>query len=129
MINVNELRIGNWVNFMEDDTRFKVTEINPTGISVENSDESTWIELDQFSGIKLTPEILIATGFHKHNNAWVQDDYSETNYNHWYFTIWDQFDGAELKYNSAEFQVELKSVHQLQNLYFVLTGTELEIKL
>ncbi len=31
--------------------------------------------------------------------------------------------------NTTEFPVEIKYLHQLQNLYFALTGTEIEITL
>ena len=46
MIQSNELRLGNWVNFYDDDTYFKVTEIAKTGLRVENDIEDTWIEID-----------------------------------------------------------------------------------
>ena len=38
MLKANELRLGNWVNYPNDDTKYKVLEIFETGISVIDSD-------------------------------------------------------------------------------------------
>lgn len=85
------------------------------------------IALQDLHPIPLTPEILVKCGFKKLNNAWVPIDYSATDYLKWSFTIWDNKDGT-YRYNSAEFIPELKSLHQLQNLYYALTGEELIYK-
>jgi len=85
------------------------------------------IALQDLHPIPLTPEILEKCGFKKLNNAWVPIDYSATDYLKWSFTIWDNKDGT-YRYNSAEFIPELKYLHQLQNLYYALTGEELIYK-
>jgi len=85
------------------------------------------IALQDLHPIPLTPEILVKCGFKKLNNAWVPIDYSATDYLKWSFTIWDNKDGT-YRYNSAEFIPELKYLHQLQNLYYALTGEELIYK-
>jgi len=105
----NELRIGNWVNFMEDDTRFKVGAIEADGIGVSNAHESTWIELDQFGGIKLTPEILEKCKIKP-------NDYFREGEGVYWFTGHNP-------------EVPIQYVHQLQNLFFILKGQELQIDL
>ena len=112
MIQVNELRLKNWVLNIYD-SPVQVTVIDDT--------------IDWPKPIPLTPEILVKCGFKKLNNAWVPIDYSATDYLKWSFTIWDNKDGT-YRYNSAEFIPELKYLHQLQNLYYALTGEELIYK-
>lgn len=129
MIKAKDLRIGNWVN-------------EESKVHGEIIQELTSVEVDvkllydlvtnntgsyNYEPIQLTIDRLLKCGFHKLNNAWVPKNYDVKNYNHWYFTIWDAFDGADLRYNSAEFNIELKYLHQLQNLFFCLTGKELEV--
>ena len=116
MIQANELRIGNWV--YENSKPKKVHSVS--NINAKN--------YSKISPIPLTPEILEKCGFFKFNNAWVLKSFIETDYLKWHFSIWNQHDGI-YTYNSAEFCPELTSVHQLQNLYFALTGEELKINL
>ena len=75
-----------------------------------------------FKPIPITEEWLLRFGFFKYNNAYVLQKPNENIIN-FKFSIWSDF-----TYNSSEFPVELKSVHQLQNLYFTLTGTHLTLK-
>lgn len=103
---VTELRIGNYVKF-------------PTG-SIYKVD----ILYDDFSSllywmpILLTEEWLFKFGFPKedgflgeHQSHYVIDN----------FKIWRPFD----KFLEDQYRVEIKYVHQLQNLYFAITGKEL----
>ena len=80
-------------------------------------------EISKLHGIPLTPEILEKCGFRRHDNY----------FNH------DNFDGFHiLRYHDGECVIELGDqfhilsapfsfLHQLQNLYFALTGKELTI--
>lgn len=121
MIQANELRIGNYVKFLN-------TEIQVTGIS--NRFAATLIETKQFidsklfhyKPIPLTEEWLIKFGFIKDGkefNKWCGDyEYS--------FSFEYGFVFGQLVDYSHE--IKIKHVHQLQNLYFALTGEELTIK-
>jgi hypothetical protein len=122
MVNVNELRMGNWVYAL-----------SPVTIK----DEPKQIEIDSFpfaqfyKPILLTPEILEKCGFVKQP--------SSDNVVDLYFYGTNPINGDFLItlnwvrerqfpfYQNRTF--ELKSLHQLQNLYFALTGDELEINL
>jgi hypothetical protein len=120
MIKANELRIGNWVYYNGDGTPFKVLTIEDGGMSVESVDEETWIEYDQFSPIDLTPEILEKAGFA------VPDGYQDT-------VLYNN--GLMIDFHLGEYKVRehskapCKYLHQLQNLYYALTGQELIIEL
>lgn len=128
----NELRIGNKVKFSEDGSYFTVVDITKGGLGVENDAELTWIEIDQFEGIPLTEEILVKAGFERLNNGLSKpipngkfhreipiDD----------FCIWNPIGTKQFSLNGELFTPKIKYVHQLQNLYYSLTGEELKIDL
>jgi hypothetical protein len=71
--------------------------------------------------IPLNEEWLFKFGFFKFNNAYVLEDPKEGLFD-FEFSVWH-----DMTYNSSEFNVKLESVHQLQNLYFALMSTELEL--
>lgn len=128
MVDAKELRIGNWVQHTTQ-WSYRNDGIRPFYFQWEERDwyavgESTMDLNEAICPISITPDILIATGFHKHNNAWVTADYDEKNYMKDYFTVWNIHDG-EYKLNTTQFAIEITSLHQLQNLYFALTGEEL----
>ena len=125
----SELRIGNLIywnipNKMERKIVHEVSAIiNPTlhtcPISLGILDE------DGYVGIPLTEEWLLKFGF---ENQQIELDYpdkllinSATVGGKYYFYL-DDTDGSTFYLNYIQY------VHQLQNLYFILTGTELEIK-
>ena len=128
MIQANELRLGNWVNYPNDDTKYKVLEIFETGISVIDSDYGAKIEFYQFSPIPLTPEILEKCGFIKLRNNWSEN-------------VPDTFKINLLNLNNGDGILNLilnavnapcpkvKYLHQLQNIYFCLCEEELKIEL
>ena len=123
MIQANDLRIGDLVNYHDDDIVFQVTEISKLGIGVKNDTEETWIEYDRFSPIKLTPELLEKCGFEMDGSyqcpLWK---------NIKGFEFWDEYGTGAYSYRFMNsFDVELKYLHQIQNLYFTITGSELEV--
>jgi hypothetical protein len=115
----NEVRVGNRVLFAEDGTEFIVTDIVGSGLNVKNEEENTWIEADQFEGIPLTGEWLLKFGFDEHAIGYYNKD----------FVIFLSYANTGLhQYRLRDFNTIIKYVHQLQNLYFALTGEELTIK-
>tara|TARA_R110000772_G_scaffold145504_1_gene255489 strand:+ start:31209 stop:31523 length:315 start_codon:yes stop_codon:yes gene_type:complete len=104
MIQANELRIGNLFNPIID-------------VKVE-----AWMLLPEskivFEPIPLTEDWLVRFGFDK-------NEYKKE--------VW--FSGNKLaidfrngQYFIRGYEINVKYIHQLQNLYFALTGTELELK-
>lgn len=131
MVNVKELRIGNAVMFDWDgDVRTVfVAGIAPDGIIVKGFEYE-----DAFTSttpIPLTAEVLEKLGFKAKNE---EDYYLEISF-HAGFTInIDDFSIGVGNYDEVgEYASMNKDVcrylHQLQNLYFALTGTELEVNL
>lgn len=122
----NELRIGNWV-FWDDPSNEQV-QIFSIQISETIDGENSFVNgglIDDFKPIPLTEEWLLKfrfvpvndDGLYQNPNEelfQVQDLYLQGIWGH----IWDtSFTEAPIQY-----------VHQLQNLYFALTGEELTIK-
>jgi hypothetical protein len=113
----NELRIGNKIIFSEDGTIFTVGSIEEKGFMVQNEEETAWIESEEFEPIPLTEEWLLKFGF-----AWKNFAFRDGK-----FTV--RFQKEFYVYLSVEgirpITIKLDYVHQLQNLYFTLTGEEL----
>lgn len=141
-----ELRIGNFIDTLTGKevmiprgVPMKILSISIGDCDVLEIDkvpaqEKYWprVPLFNLSPIPLTPEWLERFGFKRSENGgnWKQPDYM----------IWEA-DGFKIGetvsdnfywYNQAEddfyssYSPQLKHVHQLQNLYFALTGTELD---
>lgn len=129
MVNLNELRRGNFVRDAVVNSRIiKVSEITPDHILHEGDESEEPFADDEIDGIPLTPEILEKCGFE--NPDILPDSFfgKETDFE---LNIKDGKFMAFILMGSTEVSVdiEIKHLHQLQNLYFALTGTELEINL
>lgn len=126
MIQASELRIGNWLQ----DGFGKYYQVEIPDLALLSSRPDT----KECNPIPLTPHILAKASFIKSDNSenWKEPDWSIYNYGG--FKIGES-NGKYCYYKQAEddfyssFVPEIKHVHQLQNLYFALTQTELEIKL
>ena len=112
-MNANELRIGNYVETNIESKKYKEIDVNHLDISL----------LVQFKGrrykpIPITEQWLIDLGFTKPRSIIVE--YKKNGFE-LYFITTDDFYQAEL----GSFTIDVKFVHQLQNLYFALVGEEL----
>ncbi len=133
MITVNELRVGNWIKrawdqpaFMVDTVTFSMVKQHP----------------DWYEGVALSAEVLERAGF--------EIDADESKHQCWHFRLgyneWDQDFFLQLTDPNDEIDMCItysrdtpesscqiinfpKYLHQLQNLYFALTGEELPIEL
>ena len=120
---VTELRIGNYIKDGFGDTK-QVTMTFHTEIGVEAfksfNDPIVMFNEDIANPIPLTEEWLLKFGFEKHDNG---EDFDEWSLGHVEFT---DFTDNTYEYNPTV--LSFKHVHQLQNLYFALTGEELTVK-
>jgi hypothetical protein len=78
-------------------------------------------DISNLSPIPLTEEWLLKFGFKRLNNAWNGPHRND-------FSIWNPIGNPEFILNDTVLNPRTEYVHQLQNLYFALTGEELEIK-
>lgn len=121
-----ELRIGNWVKYShlienvlhEFDSISGIFENNLVSIK---SRPYTAFTLDSVNPITLTEEWLLKFGFEEDGHDWyfmsAKDRFTDIGYSY-------SIKKNVFEVNECE-MVEVKYVHQLQNLYFALTGEEL----
>lgn len=110
MIKANELRIG---NIIMAGGKVTVCEVE----DIAKCKRSPALR----HGIPLTPEILEKAGFGHNGNLHVYKDF-EAGYNNDDFMY-----GQHSVRIKKSLIVKIKHLHQLQNLYFALTGEELNI--
>ena len=127
MINQNELRNNNWIqrNGLENPFMVNATFIRPIGV------EKGVYNYEDFKPIPLTGEWLIKFGFKKYIFGSEEGEKNDkcNEYSKDRLTIMDWGDGFVMNNAfSFDLRVQLKTVHQLQNLFFALTGKELLIK-
>ena len=131
-LSATELRIGNIIKLSESNEIFMAYEICSYGFRVRNKNEDTWIEEWQFEGIQLTEEWLLRFGFEKAKHSHGYDCYIKDGFDfdivshgrYWVLAIYtDESCTNSLYFAHGRFEY----VHQLQNLYFALTGEELTI--
>jgi hypothetical protein len=121
---INEIRIGNWVRFDNNIEPAKFTQVNARFFCmVANGRPSQEMKPDEdisdyYQPIPLTPEILEKAGFEPYKY------YSDTmSYKRDWF-IWTK---GWFQKGIKILNEDVKYLHQLQNIYFSLTNTELEI--
>lgn len=138
----NELMLGNWIIETEDggeDRYIQIDHLTEWGIihyyNLGGYGDAGYMdstELEYLKPISLTSEILEKSGFKKSEksnewwNFWILP-------NNWYLCEALHTEPAagveEGKFYHGDNYTEIKSLHHLQNYYFVTTGLKLEIKL
>lgn len=135
-IKITELRLGNYIiDKIDDDCTIEceVIEISKNGtVKIKDSQDDYTNKINQIAPILLTEDWLINFGFKKDDNGnyWIPIEI-ET----WLqLTVIDMFypmicQAGELSHEKENY-VSLNGiqyVHQLQNLFFAITGKELEL--
>lgn len=130
MIQANELRLGNIINIggntIDTYQTYKPCKVNINVLKdiVQENMERPEAILSAWQPIPLTPELLEECSLIYDGEYFVIKNS--------YFELKPTEDGKfQLTINSAEYETKLivEYLHQLQNLYFALTGEELEIAL
>lgn len=134
---VNELRVGNLL-----DNGYGIVQVssisldiddeyNPTiGVCKLGEHRNEIIVNEAAFGIEvkpipLTPEWLAKCGFNKLNAGWINSSGSMC----FYDRARDMNGYYTMDYGTRNYVARFKNVHQLQNLFFALTGEELNVKL
>lgn len=127
MITTSELRQGNWATGKEGKP-VQVKEIMTAMVVIDSSREARRINRNtvhhsSLSGIPLTPDVLHKAGFDDSLTKGELILYLDQG-----FIV---YDGKEcfFEIDGDRIGKEIKYLHQLQNLYFALTGEELKIDL
>ena len=123
MIDPKQLRIGNYITFPIGlkGKLCEVMAINEKQVLIKTElDRRAWLNIDYLEPIPLTQEVLEKCGF-EYSKDLNQSQHKEL--------IWDADHEEDDSLYFTELHLEVKRLHQLQNLYFALTGEELNIKL
>lgn len=120
----NELRIGNLV--YHNDKIIEITSLHPKNDAVNDE-----IPFHAIYGIKITEILLLKLGFEFRNTDKQYGLYLQVSKNrvlYWYHSkkISLEFDSED--YDNTLFDFDCNFIHQLQNIYFALTGKELIYK-
>jgi len=128
---IKELRLGNYIKlekYLNDGDRvFKVeifgvnNRISTSCINKDGEERFVFMKLP-YEPIQLTEEILLKCGFEK-----IRTDYFIEGIR-FYVSKPDNFDDFVLVDKDSVLTI-VKHLHQLQNLYFSLTGEELKVNL
>jgi len=134
----NELRIGNLIKYSEDGTIFTVGSIEERGFTVQNDEETTWIEAEEFEPLQLTEEWHIKFGGIK--NGFNNFEYVLPRKNNIDLKMVFSGDYIMLRQGEGNRHDDIISiwnkdlvgrdpyVHEFQNLFFALAGEELNVK-
>lgn len=131
MIQANELRIGNYIQGYKTLEGWKPLKVE--GRHIDQFERELRGEfnpncprgVDNVEGIPITPEILKSAGFRDMQtgaNQYIKQDV-RLKYNPICKTVSVNYRGTYLRF------ADLISLHQIQNLYFALTGEELIISI
>lgn len=122
-----ELRVGNLVSYSHKEINLDYTEVSINSLYL--IDRGFPYDA-RFKPIPLTEEWLVKFGFNNYHCGWTGWFYLQDcnlvvrNMEDKFVALWDLRDD---EFNHT-FLREIDSVHDLQNLYFSLTGEELELK-
>ena len=125
---VRDLRIGNWVA-NKDGFPVVVLVIDQAMVLIDSSRDpkcfnTNNVHVSSLVPIPLTPELLEKSGCVRYAYSPTLINYTFTGFNSWF--------NAEMKHFAVDFGnqcVAVHHLHEIQNLYFILTGREVEIKL
>lgn len=122
MIKANEIRVGNWLN---DPRQYNPKFFPKTDNGYFKATARDIQYAEEFEPIPLTEEILLKCGF-----EYVEEVFSYCcKFHNIYISTIGEFIFAPFCTNDSDCLVKIKYLHQLQNLYFALTGQELEVNL
>lgn len=133
MIDSKELRIGNKIlrmgNVVTVSTIDDCREDHYSGFLIGNYEDLASYTPKEYEPIPLTPEILERCGFEDTSGGYRATGsevvFSKLINQSVKIDLWEQWPTG---YSLPYYGNKLESLHQLQNLYFALTGEELEIK-
>ena len=135
MIQENELRIGNWVQ-VGDNTELQSIVIAIGSERCHLKGNAILNKYEQLTPIPLTEEILLKCGFKEIQSKWFYINYITD--------CKETLEEIQIQYNLmtgrcgildtdivgiAFLRKPIQYLHQLQNLYFALTNTELKVNL
>ncbi len=116
-LQARDLRIGNYVSGM-----FEIEKIEGIYESFANTDGANHIPLRNLKPIPITEEWLLKLGFERGEN------HHFITYKRGEIELLDNIGQFFRVYYSKTHLMDIKYIHELQNLFYCITGNELEMK-
>lgn len=120
-MNYKELRIGNAI--MHQGDMVTADSMSDSVVIIIRHGEIVTSYFDEINPIPLTPELLERAGFVKQFGYWQRH---EPHFD--MFSIWEYDNDFEVILNDT-LVTRVAHLHQLQNLYYALTGEELNVEI
>lgn len=120
-IKAEDLRRGNLLIF--DGRIVKVSVIGSDYLGVKDGHKISSLDYSWLKPISLTEENLIIYGFEEEVNSKFVKFWRKSG-----ITIFHRYDLSPNEFELSGFDLKIKHLNQLQNLYYALTNTELTIK-
>lgn len=114
MIYQNELRLGNWIEV--NDKKYQVIYLSENGCGYDHEE---FISFDRIQPISITNSLLEKAGFHKDDYGYKNEKVALNQYEEVFHLRLPQGTG---------FGQGIKYLHQLQNLYFTISGQDLSVR-
>ncbi len=133
---VEELRIGNWINVTKSpyEKEKGESQISGTGIYYISKNEGDKSDLI-VEPIKITKKWLLKLGFKKNNKGefhildWDEEEYKVAKLFKDHDLLWFCYNCYDIDRDGIWVPLlHIQYVHQLQNIYQIMTGEELTIK-
>ena len=137
MIKANEIRLGNWIELIycpygpDISSEYKQVDIE----EIQRAKGLLGVNSFRQEPIPLTPEILEKCGLVVSEDLGDMVFYEFPNLSYGYGVCYDHEEWEFYRYSSIDHRALIhdasffQSLHQLQNIYFSLTGEEFEIEL
>jgi hypothetical protein len=120
-----DFRIGNYIYIPQTKTYEQIGWVEQNGRFVLKDYKSSYSSLYCLDPISLTGEWLERFGFEISGESYIIENFAIEdidNGDKWYLYMYDEENGCDVNIGIINY------VHQLQNLYFALTGEELDLK-
>lgn len=136
-ISARDLRVGNYIKYTTGEVG-KVVAMDGLLGDIAIDQDNELLPMSEYSPIPLTPELIERCGFVEDGNF---DNHSVDYYRNGCIHIqFPNYEGWDIYYvwrdnvidekgMRKQYDIVLKSLHQLQNLYYALTGIELDVKM
>ncbi|MCT4151352.1 hypothetical protein HZP59_08915 [Elizabethkingia anophelis] len=139
---IAELRIGNIIeaefpiNYPQGYRTYngihEILGINSTNKTVLlriSKSETKWLSVGKYiKSIELTDELLLTLRFENKNSSYSIENY-KYEFSLFFYDVWNLYYKEKENYGDAEIELSgYWSIHQLQNLFYALTGEELKLK-
>jgi len=129
-----ELRIGNIITFSDPNCNIEVINIVKGIMDRKHEDselvllESSHVHIDSVRGVRLLESDLIDYGFvkeiNRHGHTFKLSNFHLYKGNGWKYYNFGVYDGCNDD-DVNTFNLEIKYIHQLQNLYYIFSGKDL----